>query len=49
MGEVGNNSPLLLLFERLVPLRHMIRVMRIHDLTNKKTKTKTKTKTVLHS
>ena len=51
-GEVVNNSPpspLNVLFERLVPLRHMIRVMRIHDLTNKKTKTKTKTKTVLHS
>ena len=30
----------------LLPLRHMIRVMRRHDLTKKKTMTKTNTKTM---
>ena len=29
---------------RLVPLKHLIRVMRRHDLTKKNTMTKTKTK-----
>ena len=45
------NGPLLILKSisivdpgHLWPLRHLIRVMRKHDLTNKKTTTKTKTK-----
>ena len=33
----------------LWPLRHLIRVMRRHDLTKKKTKTKTKTKTMTNT